>query len=230
MSEQLMPQGGGRSNTKSCCLYGCIGLVVVTLLAVLVAGGVAYYAYKWVTDAVENLTGTEPVELPVTELSPDSQETLDAKLADLESALDGQSETKEFVLTADELNGMLDGRKDLPYGDWVHLAIQDGVITGQVSMPLDETPFAFLGKGRYFNGTGTFEVSILNGRLGVFLVDVDVKDAEIPANFVQQIRSKNLAEEVHDPELLALFSKVDELKVEDDHIPVSYTHLRAHET
>ncbi len=218
MSEHVMSQGDGGRHKKSCCLYGCLGLAVVGVLLAVAAGIGGYFVYGKLGDLVEAVTDTEPVALPVVELTPAEQKNLDAKLTALNAALEGPSENKTFELTADELNGLLDSNKELPFGDWVHLSIENGKVTGQVSLPLSETPAAFLGKGRYLNGMGTFDVSIKNGVLRVFLVDATIKGKEIPAEVMQQMGGQNLAQNIKDPKVLALFAKVRDLRVEDDHI------------
>ena len=59
-------------------------------------------------------------------------------------------------------NGMIASEEEL--SGRIHIKIEDGNVTGDGSFPADPFPG---GEGRYFNASGTFDVSINNGYLDV---------------------------------------------------------------
>jgi hypothetical protein len=121
---------------------------------------------------------------------------------------------ESLVLTADELNALISRKNELR--GKVHLAIQEGKISGEVSIPTDFFPGA---KDRYFNASATFNVSLDNGVLIVTLADAAVKGKKVPQNIIEGIGKENLAKDVYkDAEVAETLRRFSSLTIEKDKV------------
>ena len=97
------------------------------------------------------------------------------------------------------------------------MKIQDGVITGSLSLPIDE--FLPGGKGRFFNGSGVFDVSLAEGVLVVRLMDAMVNEQPIPPVMMSEIRKQNLANEIQkDAKVSRSISRFEAIEVKGDRL------------
>ncbi|MEO8496414.1 MAG: hypothetical protein ABI614_15205, partial [Planctomycetota bacterium] len=93
---------------------------------------------------------------------------------------------------------------------------QDGEVIGDVSIPVDFLPG---GKGRFFNASATFNVTLENGVLIVTLKDANVKGEKLPQQFIDAMGKENLAKDAYkDPEVAATLSRIESLSIEHDKI------------
>lgn len=95
--------------------------------------------------------------------------------------------------------------------------IADGQVTGDISVPVDSlVPGS---TGRFFNGSGTFDVSLEDGILMVRLVSARVNDEPLPDVFLDHLKKENLAKEVYKDEANAkIIRRFESVRVEDDKI------------
>jgi hypothetical protein len=178
---------------RGCFFYGCLSLVVLSLVLVLVA----YLGYRhlisWV---VAEYTDTKPVVIESVEVSPAQLQALQKRVADFKAALDDQKFSQELRLTAEDINALIandPGEKQLK--NKLFVMIDGDRITGKVSWPLDKVWPSKL-KGRYLNGVATFKPSLENGVLLVTLEDLQVKGKPLPAQMLAQFKKQNLAEDI----------------------------------
>lgn len=202
------------------CLIGC---AIVLLVGVIGAGLVAFAVYQGAKGALDAATETAPRELPPLELSPEEQAASEEKFNQLKAAFESGSETKEFALTGNDINVMLRSGEDIRVlGESVFVTVAAGEVRGEVSLDLGSViPIGFL-KGRYLNGSATFDVSATNGRLFVFVENFQFKGEDPPAEVVDQLRSQNLAQEMaNDPQFKDFFAKIDAIRVEGDQLIIT---------
>ena len=130
------------SGNNNCLLYGCLG-VVAAMLLMFVCGGWALYSFA--TGQLDKYTATEPVELPSVDYTPEQIADLEKRIDSFKQNLEAESagdatadapELQELVLTADDINALLNQNEKLR--NRVYIKIEDGKITGDASMPLDE--------------------------------------------------------------------------------------------
>ena len=96
------------------------------------------------------------------------------------------------------------------------MKITDGKVSGDVSIPMDAIPG---GKGRYFNGSASFNVSMENGVLIVTLADAEVNGEPVPQRVIDGMAKENLAKDLYkDPKNAEFMRRVDSVRVEDDKI------------
>src|SRR4051812_13222406 len=84
-----------------CFFYGCITLIVITVLAV-VAGGIALYmGYRYVINTVIQYSDDKPMELPKVELPEAERKSLDERVNAFKKTLDSGEPGEPLVLTSD---------------------------------------------------------------------------------------------------------------------------------
>lgn len=218
------------TKTGRCLLLGCVGVFVTGLLLILCAGFGTYFA---VQKQVEKYTADEPADIPTVEYSDEEIETLQARLDSFQTTIKPESEpdgtssetaaepesdaapASELVLSADEINALIAANPDLK--GRLFVAINEGKITGEISVPVDS--FVPGSKGRYLNGSGTFEVSLDEGILVVSLDSAEVKGKPIPESIMQGVRKQNLAKDLYkDKDTAEMIRRFKSIRIEDDKI------------
>ncbi|WP_404310807.1 hypothetical protein [Neorhodopirellula lusitana] len=121
---------------------------------------------------------------------------------------------KELVLTANEINALINSEEELRKR--VFVRIEDGRLFGTISIPTDMVPG---GSGRYLNADGEFDVSMKDGILVVRLVDASVKGERIPDEILEGFSQGNLAKDAYkDTKNAEILRKFESIEVKDDSI------------
>lgn len=121
----------------------------------------------------------------------------------------------ELRLTATDLNTLVTRHPELK--DKLFVRIENGIVSGDFSLPLDD--WLPGGQGRFFNGSGSFDVRLQDDVLEVNLVDAKVGDQPIPAPLLSEIRKKNLAIEFQkDPRVRKALKAYQSIAVEGDRL------------
>jgi hypothetical protein len=93
-------------------------------------------------------------------------------------------------------------------------------IKAELSLPLQEVGWKML-RGRYLNGSGTFNVSLHDGVLFVAPQDIVVKGSPVPEVYMQGLRSQNFAEALtNQPDASAVLLGLQEIQVKDGKLVV----------
>jgi hypothetical protein len=125
------------------------------------------------------------------------------------------SPPEQLVLSAADLNALIS--RHPRFKKKLFVKIDQGVITGELSLPLDG--FVPGGEGRFFNGAGQFDVSLQEGELIVQLVDATVAGQPIPPAVMAGIRKQNLAEKFQeDAKLSRMLKKFEQIEVDGDRV------------
>ena len=139
---------------------------------------------------------------------------VETRVNDFKESLEEGESSNDLVLTADEINALINSQPQLK--GRLFVTIKDGRIAGDVSIPTDFLPG---GKGRFFNASGTFDVTLENGVLIVTLASATVQGNPVPAEFIEQMRGENLARDAYnDPEVADTLRKFESLTIVDDKI------------
>lgn len=145
----------------------------------------------------------------------EGQTEVDAEVATTPDTEPRANSVRELVLTAEEINALISEEKALR--NRVFISIEDGEITGEVSVPTDK--FLPGPKGRFFNASATFEVNLEDGVLIVTLSKAEVKGEQVPEEFMQEVRKENLAKDLYkDPKNARMIARFESISVEDDKI------------
>jgi len=194
------------------CLYGCLSIAGAAVALTLCAGIGGYWL---VTSQVKKYTSETPVDLPVVEYTEEQIDSLETRIENFTDAMDaGQTPDQDLELTAEEINALIGNDEDLRGRVFVRIA--NGEVSGDVSIPADFVPG---GKGRYFNGSATVDVSMEGGVLIVTLVDADVNGKKLPDEITDALANENLAKEVYkNKEHAEVLRKFEKISVEGDKI------------
>ncbi len=197
---------------RGCFFYGCLSMIVLSLVAVLLI----YLGFRYVGRVADEYTDSKPATIETVEISPARLEALQKRLAAFREVLDAQKVSEELTLSADDLNALIanePGLKDLR--NKLFIIIEGDRIKGKVSIPLDKFPVLKL-KGRFLNGTATFKASLENGSLLVMLDDLEVKGKPLPAQFLSPMKKQNLARDAQqDPKAAQAIQKFDTIRIQD---------------
>lgn len=202
---------------RGCFFYGCLSMIVLSLVAVLLI----YLGFRYLGRVAEEFTDSKPALIETVEVSPARLEALQKRLAAFKEVLDAQKVSEELSLSAEDLNSLIanePGLKELR--NRVFVSIEGDWIKGKVSIPLDKFPLFRL-KGRYLNGTATFKASLENGHLLVMLDTLEVNGKPLPAQFLSQLRKQNLAQDVQqDPKTAQAIQKFETIRIQDGSVIV----------
>ena len=195
----------------SCLLYGCLFSFLLILILVVVVG---FTGYWFVKGQVNKYTADKPADLPIIEYSQVELAAIESRVEKFRETIEDGKTPDVLVLTADDLNALISKEDELK--GRVHVAIQEGQVLGEVSIPTDFIPG---GKGRYFNASATLNVSLDNGVLIVTLADATVNGERVPQEIIENIGKENLAEDIgKDPEVADILRRFDSLTIDEDKI------------
>lgn len=201
-----------RSNEGNCLIYGCASLAILGIIGVLAIGFGANYFLKQLR---EEFTDDVAMELPVVEVEDSERDAIIDRFDTWSEAMeDDDGDRTTLTLTEHDINVLIQHHEDMEaMSDIVYITINDSIITGQVSVPLDEIP-GF--SGRYFNGIADFEIELENGRLSLYATTANVNGEAVPDEAMQQIRNTNLAQDLdNNPETQELIEKIESIEVKD---------------
>lgn len=201
---------------RGCFFYGCLIASIMVVLMLLATAVGMFFLYRFANKMVQQYTDVAPITLPASNLNDEEIDKLKERLDDFRKAAD---EGREVVLTlnADELNAALPLLDD-DLKDRAALTIEGDDLKGQVSVPFD---FPGMGK-RYFNGSGTFKVSLENGVLLVIIDQAEVKGQPIPENVMEGIRQQNLAKDAYkDTDNAKTLRKIKSIVVKDGKLTIT---------
>lgn len=227
-------------NSVGCYIYGCLGVVAFMIVLALCSGFGLYY---FVTGQIEKYTSTEATELPSVEYSEEQLAELHQRIDSFRQSVEGEASSvdgqnidataaeetptdettdnaelppvRELVLTAEEINALIGENESLR--NRVFISIDEGEITGEISIPTED--FLPASTGRFFNASATFEVTLEEGVLIVTLSKAEVKGEQVPETIMQEIRKENLAKDLYkDPKNARMIGRFESISIEDDRI------------
>jgi len=207
---------------RGCVFYGCAFAAVLGIFAVLLFGLALFFGYRALRDFVQEYGEETARPIPVAEIPADRLEALQARVAAFRSAIEAGSPAEPLVLTAEELNALIDTIPEYKGVFAVDLAADK--IRGDVSLPL--AAFGF--PGRFLNGTATFDVRIDRGLLIATIDALEVKGKAVPSQFLAKLREQNLARDANlNPKNAAQVARIESVAVKDGKLIISPKSLAA---
>ncbi len=199
-----------------CFLWGCIIAAILVVGGTTAIVGSGYYMFVKLRD---NFTETQPMALPQVSLSKEEREAVKDRFEAFRDAVDNGTAVDPFILTEDEINTLIaESDSDEPLKDSLRVQIEDDLLKGQISIPLDDIPLPGL-KGRYFNGTADLRASLKDGKLEVYVENAEVKGEPLPKSVMDELRRENLtAETMKDPEARKTLEKIESIEVRDGQV------------
>jgi hypothetical protein len=209
------------SDEKSTPRHGCFFYGCVTMLVLLLLGGVGtYFGVKYAVNKIVNkYTDSKPLPLPRIEISDDQWKVLQDRVARFRTALDKREEPFTLELSAQDLNVLFDREPTLKdFKNRFHVAIESNKLTGTISVPLDNIGWSRL-QGRYLNGTAALKVSLKDGKLEVHMDSLSVNGQAVPEEVMAGFREQNLASDVDkQPENRDAIQKFERVEIKDGKI------------
>src|SRR5262245_39757193 len=147
---------------RGCLFYGGIILAVLVLL-MLLAG---YAGYRFVHGLVDQYTDTKPLPAPEVQLSDSEVKLLQDRVQGFNKAIRKNRSPEPMILTPEEINALIAKQNTNNPANPARLffSFNDDRVQAQLSIPADGIGLKML-RGRYFNGSGDFLVSLHDGKL-----------------------------------------------------------------
>jgi hypothetical protein len=201
-----------KKSGRGCLFWGGIIAGVLFLLALLAA----YTGFRYAKHLIVYYTDTKPIETPAVNLSGTEITNLQKRIQGFDKAIEADKPVQPLILTADEINAIIiDSNKTNPSPVRLFFSFNDDRVQAKLSVPTDGFGLKML-KGRYFNGSGDFAVSVHNGRLMLNVKSLSVKGRPLPEKFMQSLRLQNFADSwTNDVELNKAIAKLQEVKIEN---------------
>jgi len=202
---------------RGCFFYGCItGLVLLVLVL-----GALMVGLHYVKKMINQYTDTKPMELPTLQMSQGEMDKVKQRFEAFQKAVREQRPTPPLELTADDINALIASGPDRQaLKGKFYVSLEGDQLKGEVSMPLPEVGLSMF-KGRYLNGSATFNLSFTNGALSVSPQTINVKGKPLPEMYMQQIRTENLAAKfATEPGAAAVLQGIEDIKVKEGKLVV----------
>jgi hypothetical protein len=197
---------------RGCFFYGCITCVVLLLLLV----GALLAGVHYVKKMVNRYTDTQPMELPTVQMPQGEVDRLKQRFEAFRAAVREQRPTPPLTLGSDDINALIaGGTAPQALKGKLYVSLDGDQLKGQVSAPLEQVGLSMF-KGRYLNGSATFNLAFRNGALFVTAQTITVKGKPLPERFMQRVRNENLAAELtRQPETAALLQGLEDIRVSE---------------
>lgn len=202
---------------RGCLFYGCIsGVVLLVLMLVALFLGVHY-----VKKLINRYTDTKPMELPTVQMSAADVDKLKQRVEVFKKAIQEQKATSPLILSADDINALIatGSERDALKGKF-YVSLVGEQLKGEVSLPLHEIGLPLL-KGRYLNGSASFDLAFRNGALFVTPRSVLVKGNPLPERFMKDFRKENLAAGfTNEPDTETVLKGLQDIQIKDNKLLV----------
>ncbi len=215
---QAPPASGKKSGLG--CVMGClIALIACVALIIVAVVGVKNY----VSGMVEKYTSVQSVPVEAPQASPEAIAAASAKYDAFQAGLKEGGTPVPLALTAEEINLLLFNHPQFAQSSgMLRVDIADDKLRSQVSVDFDSLPLpeGFFKKtlgGKFFNGEVGVSLGMVAGRPAIYIEDLAVNGAPVPAPFMEGFRSQNLLDEMkkNDPSATTFFDKLEDMKIEN---------------
>lgn len=206
---------------RGCFFWGCIISVIVSVVLIIVVGVSIYVGIRYLIDTAKKYTDTVSAPMPAVAMPEPQRVELRKKVEEFRKGLEARTATEPLVLTADDLNALIDDNPALK--GKAHIDIVGEKVTAKISFPLRDMklPIRELDE-RYLNGSATLRVSFKDGVLDVRADSIEAKGGPLPPKVMEALKNQNLAEKLlDDPKAREAFNKLESITVKDGKIIVT---------
>ncbi len=211
-----MPQNDPKP-PRGCYYYGC--LVAAVLMLFLVVGGL--FGLRLAKKMISDFTESAPAPVRTVQVTPAQAAQVRDKVDRFRQEVEQGRAREPLALTAGDLNTLIAGEPGLQELKGKLFVILDkGQLKGEVSVPLEKLGLDIF-KGRYLNGTITFDVALRNGHVWLCAREILVKGKPLPGIYQETIRRQNLAKNfAPDQAEAASLGNLESVRVEGDQLLV----------
>jgi hypothetical protein len=198
-----------------CFAGGCAAVLIVLVVILLFVLGIAYSYYKKALD----YTGTAAVTIPIHEVKKEKFEELSARMAAFKKDYDAQKPAS-LELTANDINTFISMAPEFKEAKGkVYVRIEDGFFWVDTSIPLKQVA-GF--RDRFLNGTASFEVSIMEGKVRLVPQSVVLNGKKLPkdleANIKKYFEDRFQQELEEDPKTRDALKRIKGVAIEQDRL------------
>jgi len=202
--------------TRGCWFYGCLVLAILALLGAVGTWLAVRHLVRTTAGLVQQYTSTNSVPIEKVSISAPDFKALQDRVASFADTLNGKDGARELVLTATDINALI--QNDPEYkelSDKLFVVLDGDQIKGRLSFPLDRVGLSQL-QGRYLNGNATLKAVLQNGVLDVRIKEINVGDKPLPASVTSGLKGINLAQDMQkDDQSRKTLEKLESFRVED---------------
>ena len=205
---------------RGCFFWGCI-ISIILFVCFLIVMAVLAFLGKKVFDIGMSYLAEEPAEIAIYEPTPDEAEAVQEKFRNVREGVKARK-GERYSFSGNELNALI--ATDPEFKELrgrAYLTIEDGQITTDASIPLGELTGIQLFKGRYVNGKVQLEITATNGRLQVFLQEIEINGKKVPEQFMAAISKENIAKKLaNDSDFQNAMRNIERIDVSDGKIVI----------
>jgi hypothetical protein len=203
---------------RSCFFYGCITGVVLLLMVL----GALLLGLHYVKKMVMRFTDPKPMGLPTLQMSPAEMARVKERFESFQQAVREHRAAKPLTLTADDINALIAGGGEQQWlRGKVYVNLEGDQLKGEMSVPLQDVGLKMF-KGRYLNGSASFDLSFREGALSVTPQTIQVRGEPLPEIYLREIRKQNLAFAfTNDPAAAALLKGLEEIQVKEGKLVIA---------
>lgn len=176
--DQNFPGYDPEPRRRGCLFYGCVVVVVLSVLLMLALALGAFLAYRTAMRYRDVYTATAPVELPKLGLSEADRDRAVARMTAFRDAVEAGEDVEPLVLTSDDLNALIQESPRLK--DRIYLTLEGDKIKAKVSFPLAEIKDLSFTRGRYLNGEADLKAVVKDGVLSLEFDSMVADGKELP--------------------------------------------------
>jgi hypothetical protein len=204
---------------RGCWFYGCLTLAILAVLAAIGTWIAVRHIVRKASSLIEVYTSSNSVPVERVSISAPDFKSLQDRVKSFSDTLDGRNGARELVLSATDINALI--QNDPQYkelSDKLFVILDGDQIKGRLSFPLDSVGLSQL-KGKYLNGTATLQAALQNGVLDVRIKEVEVGDKPLPATVTAGLKNINLAQDMQkDEQTRTALEKLESIQVKDSKV------------
>lgn len=204
-------------NRGNCALWGCAGLVVLSIFGVIIVSVSLKLIFNNLRDTYTDDTA---IELPRVDLENAEIDGLIERVDTYYENLTIDDPLAPFTISEVELNALIQNHPEMEkFSEIIYVTLEGDLLNGQLSYPLDEVPGL---SGRYFNGHASFELVFENNNLNIYLAGAEVNGDPIPEDVIAEIRKENLANELYgEADIREVLNRIDNIEIRDGSIIIT---------
>ncbi|PCJ61985.1 MAG: hypothetical protein COA73_07045 [Candidatus Hydrogenedentota bacterium] len=174
-----------------------------------------------IDSTIESYTDAQPRQITTTQGTPQQVDEIETRIEAFADTVEESGWAEPLVVSEADLNMLLHDGGD--FDGAFNLTLLDGQVKGDISLPLDMDLDLGLWdrslRGRYINGSATFDVNVRDQSLNLELVDFEVDGKHLPNWMLNQIGDQIRRKGILDTEDINKFlEKVGRLDVRQGEI------------
>ena len=181
---------------RSCWYYGCftIGMMILIVVLSIYLGG-RYFLKTFVSE----YTSEAGIDLPKSALSETNWESLRARVQTFLESLERTNGAVWLELSSDEINALIERDPHLQvFKGRLYVTLESETARCQFSYPLEGLGAHAILHGRYLNGKAQLVPNLVNGKIYLTLLNIEVNGKTVPDTVKPGLQAHNLMQTLND--------------------------------